>query len=54
MVSAARRERDHGFAAEDDRIVVTAGIPFGVSGSTNILRVAICNERAIFEGGRED
>ena len=54
VVSAARVAREHGFAAEDDRIVVTAGIPFGVSGSTNILRVAIANERAIFEGGGED
>jgi pyruvate kinase len=54
VVSAARAAREHGFASEDDRIVVTAGIPFGVSGSTNILRVATANERAIFEGGGED
>ena len=54
VVSAARAAREHGFAAEDDRIVVTAGIPFGVAGSTNILRVATANERAIFEGGGED
>jgi pyruvate kinase len=46
--------REHGFATEDERIIVTAGIPFGVSGSTNILRVATANERAIFEGGGED
>ena len=54
VVSAARVAREHGFATEDDRIVVTAGIPFGVAGSTNILRVATANERAIFEGGGED
>ncbi len=54
VVSAARVAREHGFAAEDERIVVTAGIPFGVAGSTNILRVALANERAIFEGGGED
>ena len=54
VVSAARIAREHGFASEEDRIVVTAGIPFGVAGSTNILRVAIANERAIFEGGGED
>ncbi len=54
VVSAARAAREHGFAALEDRIVVTAGIPFGVAGSTNILRVATCNERAIFEGGAED
>jgi pyruvate kinase len=54
VVAAARAAREHGFAAEEDRIVVTAGIPFGVAGSTNILRVATCNERAIYEGGGED
>jgi pyruvate kinase len=54
VVSAARAARDHGFAGPEDRIVVTAGIPFGVAGSTNILRVATCSERAIFEGGAED
>ena len=54
VVSASRVARDHGFATEEDRIVVTAGIPFGVSGSTNILRVATANERAIYEGGGED
>jgi pyruvate kinase len=54
VISAARAAREHGFATEEDRIIVTAGIPFGVAGSTNILRVAICNERAIIEGGGED
>ncbi len=54
VISAARAAREHGFATEDDRIVVTAGIPFGVAGSTNILRVALCNERAIYEGAGED
>jgi pyruvate kinase len=29
-----------GFAKDNDRIVVTAGVPFRVSGSTNILRIA--------------
>jgi pyruvate kinase len=29
-----------GFAKVGDRIVVTAGVPFGISGSTNILRIA--------------
>ena len=29
-----------GFAQVNDRIVVTAGVPFRVSGSTNILRIA--------------
>jgi pyruvate kinase len=54
VVLAARAARDEGFATEEDRIVVTAGVPFNTPGSTNILRVALCNERAIFEGGSED
>ena len=29
-----------GFAEEGDNIVITAGIPFGRSGGTNMLRVA--------------
>ncbi len=54
VINAARVARDHGFATEEDRIIVTAGIPFGKPGTTNILRVAPCNERQIFEGGAED
>lgn len=54
VVNAARAARDHGFATEEDRIIVTAGIPFGKPGTTNILRVAPCNEKQIFEGGTED
>jgi pyruvate kinase len=54
VVSAARAARADGFAGEGDRIVVTAGVPFNTPGSTNILRVALCNERSIFEGGAED
>ena len=54
VVSAARAARADGFATEDERIVVTAGVPFNTPGSTNILRVATANERAIYEGGGED
>jgi pyruvate kinase len=54
VVEAARAARAEGFANEEDKIVVTAGVPFNTPGSTNILRVATCNERAIFEGGSED
>jgi pyruvate kinase len=36
-VTIATRE---GFAEEGDNIVITAGIPFGKSGGTNLLRVA--------------
>lgn len=48
VVSAARAARDEGYAGPDDMIVVVAGVPFNVEGSTNILRVAPCDERLIF------
>jgi pyruvate kinase len=38
--NACRLAEQEGFARENDRIVVTAGVPFRVSGSTNILRIA--------------
>jgi pyruvate kinase len=48
VVSAAKAARDGGFAKEDELIVVTAGVPFNVQGTTNILRVAPCAERLIY------
>ncbi len=48
VVSAARAARDGGYATEEDQILVTAGVPFNVQGSTNILRVAPCAERLIY------
>jgi pyruvate kinase len=33
----ARRE---GIAARGQRVVVTAGVPFGTPGATNVLRIA--------------
>jgi pyruvate kinase len=48
VVAAARAARSEGFATESDQIVVIAGVPFNVAGSTNILRVAPCEERLIF------
>ena len=53
VVSAVRAVREANFAGEDDRIVVIAGIPFNTPGSTNILRVAPCREKLIFEGEPE-
>ncbi len=47
VLSAVRAARTDGFAREDDHIVVTAGVPFNVVGTTNILRVAPCDERLI-------
>ena len=54
VVSATRAARALGFATADDMVVVVAGIPFGQPGSTNILRVAPCDERKIFAAGAED
>jgi len=48
VVEAAKAARNGGFADETDQIVVTAGVPFNQAGTTNILRVAPCEERLIF------
>jgi len=53
VVSAARAARTMGIAEESDQIVVTAGVPFNVTGTTNILRVAPCEERLIFSSDPE-
>jgi len=53
VVSAARAARENGFAVETDQIVVTAGVPFNVPGTTNILRVAPCDERLIYRAEAE-
>jgi pyruvate kinase len=48
VVASAKAARSQGYAGPNDQIVVTAGVPFNVPGSTNILRVAPCDERLIF------
>ncbi|MGC9419076.1 MAG: pyruvate kinase [Rhodovulum sp.] len=48
VVSAARAAREGGYGDGEDRIIVIAGLPFNIPGSTNILRVAPCEERLIF------
>ncbi|MCH2164028.1 MAG: pyruvate kinase [Marinovum sp.] len=53
VVSSARAARAMGLAKEQDQIVVTAGVPFNVPGSTNILRVAPCDERLIYSSDPE-
>ncbi len=40
VLKAGRIARQQGIAAKGQRIVVTAGVPFGTPGSTNILRIA--------------
>lgn len=47
VLAAVRAARADGFAGEEDAIVLTAGVPFNVKGTTNILRVAPCDERMI-------
>ncbi|MFN7224258.1 MAG: pyruvate kinase [Paracoccaceae bacterium] len=53
VISAVRAARQHGFATETDQIVLTAGVPFNVRGTTNILRVAPCDERLIYKADPE-
>ena len=53
VVSAVRTAREGGYAKPTDHVVVTAGVPFNVSGSTNILRIAPCEERLIFAADPE-
>ena len=53
VVAAARAARESGLASERDQIVVTAGVPFNIPGTTNILRVAPCDERLIFSADPE-
>ncbi len=41
MVEKAERlAKEQGFAISGDRLVITAGIPFGTPGATNLLRIA--------------
>ncbi|MBD0864818.1 MAG: pyruvate kinase [Rhodobacteraceae bacterium] len=47
VINAVRAARAGGFATESDQIVVIAGVPFNIPGTTNILRVASCDERLI-------
>ncbi|QFU09809.1 Pyruvate kinase [Rhodobacteraceae bacterium THAF1] len=53
VINAARAARAEGFAEARDQIVVTAGVPFGQAGTTNILRVAPCEERLIYASDPE-
>lgn len=53
VVAAVRAALSEGIATEEDKIVVTAGVPFNTPGSTNILRVAPCEERLIFASDPE-
>ena len=53
VLTSAQAARDYGFADETQQIVVMAGVPFNVPGTTNILRVAPCDERLIYPADPE-
>ena len=53
VVNATRAARRFGFADETRQVVVMAGVPFNVPGTTNILRIAPCDERLIFASDPE-
>ena len=53
VIAAVRAAIAQKLATEDDKIVVTAGVPFNTPGSTNILRVAPCAERLIYTADPE-
>lgn len=53
VIGAARIAREYGFADETQQIVITAGVPFNTAGTTNILRVAPCDESLIHRSESE-
>ncbi len=53
VVASVRAVLHEGFADRNDFIVVTAGVPFNEPGTTNILRVAPCDERLIYRAEPE-
>jgi pyruvate kinase len=53
VIAAVRAARSVLGATSEDLIVVTAGVPFNTPGSTNILRVAPCEERLIYSADPE-
>jgi pyruvate kinase len=46
VARATEVARKEGFAQKGDEIVVVAGVPFGKSGGTNSLRVAVVSHPA--------
>lgn len=53
VIEAVRVAKAEDIATNDDMVVVVAGVPFNTPGSTNILRVAPCDERLIYPAGDE-
>ncbi|SFR09163.1 pyruvate kinase [Poseidonocella sedimentorum] len=54
VTGAIRAACELGYAEETDFIVVTAGVPFNQTGTTNILRVAPCAEHLISADEHEE
>ena len=48
VINAVKAAKAQGYAEETDQIIVIAGVPFNVPGTTNILRVAPCKESLIY------
>ena len=48
-----RAAKNEGFASKQDKIIITAGVPFNIPGTTNILRVAPVDESLIHAGDFE-
>lgn len=53
VIGAVRAALEMGMAEPSDHVVVVAGVPFNTPGSTNILRVAPCEERLIYAAETE-
>ncbi|TAN57841.1 MAG: pyruvate kinase, partial [Magnetospirillum sp.] len=47
---AVHYAQSEGFAKLGDRVIITAGVPFGFSGTTNILRVAEIEDPTVPHG----
>ncbi|SHH26425.1 pyruvate kinase [Cognatiyoonia sediminum] len=53
VIAAVRASQEQGMVTNADKVVVTAGVPFNTPGSTNILRVAPCDEKLIYPSDPE-
>lgn len=53
VIEAVRAAISEGMATKRDMVVVTAGVPFNTPGTTNILRVAPCEERLIYAADQD-
>ncbi len=53
VIKAVRAAKNEGFASKQDKIIITAGVPFNIPGTTNILRVAPVDESLIHAGDFE-